>query len=125
MAGKEKRILVMSVDVDDDLYKKAGIKGPVIGRNENLAAASKLALADPTDSDANTIFESVKSFDSLKAEGYEVFIATLTGDSRLGILADREVARQLDSVLLKFKSDSCIFISDGASDEQILPIVQS
>ena len=62
------RILILSIDIDNDLYQKTGISGPVIGRNANLSAASKLALADPLDPDSNVMFEAVKKFDNMKAE---------------------------------------------------------
>ena len=58
-------LLVICVDRDNDLGKKAGVKGPVIGREKNLEAASKLALADPTESDANSIFAAVKKYDEV------------------------------------------------------------
>ena len=65
MARKE-RILVLSVDRDDDVGKKAGIKGPVFGREAVLKAASALGLADPSDSDSNAMFEAVRLHDSMK-----------------------------------------------------------
>lgn len=60
------RILVLNVDIDNDLYRKTKITGPVMGRIDNLRAASKLALADPQETDANAIFEAVRKYDELK-----------------------------------------------------------
>ena len=60
------KVLVICVDRDDDLGKKAKIKGPVIGREKNIEAGTALILADPGEADANTIFEAVKIFDELK-----------------------------------------------------------
>ncbi len=122
---EKKRLLVLSVDVDADLLVKAGIKGPIIGRKANLDSAGRFALSDPTDSDANTMFQAVKIYDDLKREGFEVEVATLTGSPKLGFQADREIASQLESVLYSFPAQSCVFVTDGASDEQILPIIQS
>jgi len=48
--------LVIAVDRDDDLGRKTGIQSPVIGRRANIEAAVKLALADPEESDVNTMF---------------------------------------------------------------------
>ncbi len=120
----KKRVLVICVDRDNDLHEKAKVKSPVVGREENVAAATKLALIDPEETDANTMFEAVRIFDEVSKES-EAQIATLAGDKRLGYRADKEIAEQLDKVLAEFKADSCIFISDGASDEQVMPIIQS
>ena len=62
---EEKRILILCVDRDDDLGKKAGIKTPVLGRDENLNAAIALALRDPEEADANAMFEGVRGYDRL------------------------------------------------------------
>lgn len=122
-----KKTLVLCVDRDNDLKEKAGISGPFIGRAANLDAATKLALSDPEDTDANTIFETIKLFDQLSKEhkGAEYRIVTVTGSSRLGMHADREITRQLDRVLRDFPATSCVFVTDGAEDEVVLPIVSS
>jgi len=120
----KKRILVLCIDRDNDLFEKAKVAGPVVGRDANIEAATKLALADPEEPDANTIFEAVKIYDELSKEN-KVTVATLTGSARLGYTADREVSKQLDRLLEEFKAESCVFISDGANDEQVIPIIQS
>ena len=122
---KEERLLVLAVDVDNDLYRKTGITGPVIGRVQNLNAATQLSLADPEETDANTMFQAVKLYDELKKEGYTVNVATITGSEKEGYIADREVARQLELVLDQYKADACIFVTDGASDNRVLPIIES
>ncbi|MGC8479899.1 MAG: DUF373 family protein, partial [Candidatus Micrarchaeia archaeon] len=109
----------------NDLYQKTGISGPVIGRNANLSAASKLALADPLDPDSNVMFEAVKKFDSMKSEGFDVVVATITGAEKEGYFADIEISRQIDKVLDKFKIDSCILVSDGASDNRAIPLLKT
>ncbi|MEW6328493.1 MAG: DUF373 family protein [Candidatus Micrarchaeota archaeon] len=119
-----KRVLVICVDRDNDLHEKAKVRTPVIGREENITAATRLALIDPEETDANTIFEAVRVFDEVSKES-EAQIATLGGDKKLGYRADKEIAEQIDKVLAEFKADSCIFVSDGASDEQVMPIIQS
>ncbi|MCX8196961.1 MAG: DUF373 family protein [Candidatus Micrarchaeota archaeon] len=123
MVAKKGR-LIICIDRDNDLYEKVKISGPIIGREANLEAAVKLALADPTETDANTIFKAIKLFDSISAE-MPAQIVTLTGSSSLGYVADNEIATQLDRVLSEFPVDSCIVVSDGASDQQILPIIRS
>lgn len=115
----------MCVDIDDDLWSKAKVKGPVVGRKANLEAATKFSLADPQDTDGNTMYKAVKTYDELKKEGHTVEIVTLTGHRDLGYKANSEISRQLEQVLDDFKAEAAIFVSDGASDEQVLPMVQS
>ena len=122
---KYERVLVLAVDIDNDLYRKTKISGPLMGRVQNLNGATQLALADPEDTDANAIFEAVKIYDELKEDGYSVSIATITGSEREGYDADREVARQLELVLEQNKADGCVFVTDGASDTRVMPIIQS
>ena len=124
MASKAHRLLILNIDVDDDLYEKARVKGPVVGRKANLEAAMKLAVADPEDPDSNAIFEAIKQYDDLGKET-NVEVATITGSSRLGYHADKEVVKQLEKVIAEYKPEACVFISDGASDEQMIPLVQS
>ncbi len=122
--AKGKGKLVLCIDRDNDLYEKAKVAGPIIGREANLEAATKLALADPTEPDANTMFRAIGIYDSIRNEG-PVQVVTLTGSQSLGYSADKEISGQLERVLSDFPADSCIFVSDGASDEQIMPVVRS
>lgn len=121
----QKPKLVICVDRDNDLYEKAGVSGPVIGREANLNAAMKLGLADPAETDANAILKAISIYDKLSKDHHTVQVATLTGSSKLGYAADEAVSQQLDQILGQFPCDSCIFVSDGESDETLLPIIQS
>lgn len=120
-----KKTLILCIDRDADLKEKAGVGGPLLGRAANVDAANKLLLADPEEVDGNTIFEAVRLFDSMRAAGEDVQIATLTGDPARGFTADREVASQLDKVLSEFPAESCVFVSDGADDAQVMPLINS
>ncbi len=115
------KTLVLCVDRDNDLGRKTEIKSPVIGREANLKAAEKLALADPEDSDVNCMFSAIATHD--KIEDSE--IATICGDVNIGVISDKKIAEELDEVLSKVKPDSVILISDGAEDEYIIPIIES
>lgn len=117
------KVLVLCVDRDDDLGQKTKSRGPVIGRKENIRAANELALADPTDSDANTIFEAVRTFDQLK-KTKSVEVATITGDHRGGIKSDEKLVEQLKKVLKKTGTKKTILVTDGLDDEKILPLIQ-
>lgn len=117
--------LIICIDRDDDIGEKAHVKSPLIGREANIVAAVKLGTADPEDSDTNTIFGGIKVFDELTAKGVDVELITLAGDKNVGIISDQKIANQLDVLLKRFNAESAIFISDGAEDETLLPIVQS
>ncbi|MEM4254765.1 MAG: DUF373 family protein [Candidatus Norongarragalinales archaeon] len=123
--AKPKRLLVLCVDVDNDLGVKAKIKGPVVGRKENIYAADALGIADPEDSDVNTIFAAVKLYDELGEEAKNVFIATISGDTRGGYHAHTEVVKQLEKIIDDLSPDACVFVSDGATDEQTIPLINS
>ncbi len=113
------------MDRDDDLGVKAGIRGPVIGEEANLEAAAKLATADPEDSDANTIFAAVKTARELRKQGYDVEVATVTGSRNLGFVADSNVNSQLKMIFEEFPADGVVFVTDGAEDDQVVPIILS
>ncbi len=122
------RTLILCIDRDDDLGVKAGIKTPVLGREENLNAAVSLALRDPEEPDANAIFEAIRIYDRLN-EGTDskgrYQIATITGSELGGIEADRKLVAELTQVLERFPAEDVILVSDGYSDEAVLPLVQS
>ena len=118
-------ILILSIDRDNDLYEKAQISGPLVGRERNLKGATALSLADPEDPDSNAIYYAIKVYDQMRKEGHHVEVATLTGDKRLGFKADKEISEQLDRIIAQYNPVSCVLISDGASDEEIYPIIKS
>jgi putative membrane protein len=117
--------LVVCVDRDDDLGRKAKVKGPVLGREAVLDAATRLGVADPEDSDANAMLAAVGLMDELRAAGDEADVVILTGDARVGIPSDREIARQFDEVLKKVAVSSLYMVSDGAEDEHVIPLLSS
>jgi len=116
--------LVLCIDRDDDLGRKAGIKGPVIGEKANLEAAQKHALVDPEDSDLNAIYAAVKLKREAEKEYSSVEVVTITGDVEVGIKSDRRLGRQLEEVIERFSPKGVILVSDGAEDDVILPLVQ-
>ncbi len=121
------RLLILVVDKDDDLGSKAGVKAPVIGREANLEAAVKLAIADPEDADANAIFSAIKLYDQMASRHMQggLQVATITGAPAEGVEADMNIFNQLRTVLENFPADRCIFVSDGATDATVTPIVAS
>ena len=119
------KTLVLCVDRDDDLGTKAGISGPIIGRQENLEAAQKLGLVDPEDVDTNSILSAISLYDDLVKKGIEAEIATITGDQRVGFQSDLIITRQLENTLELVKPDRAILVSDGQEDEYIYPMISS
>lgn len=119
------KILILCVDRDDDIGRKAGLKSPVIGREENINAALKLAEKDPEDSDINTIFGAINLYDELIAKGIDAEIVTVSGDINIGTTSDLKIAEELDFIKKKFRSKEVIVVGDGAEDEAILPLIES
>ena len=125
---EQKRILILCVDRDGDLGTKTEAKTPVVGREENLNAAVALALKDPEEPDANAMFEAVRLYDRLTSEGKpeEVFeIATISGSELGGVGADRKIVSELNELLSSFPANEVILVTDGYSDEVVLPLIES
>ncbi|MEM2394353.1 MAG: DUF373 family protein [Candidatus Bathyarchaeia archaeon] len=126
--GEEKRILILCVDRDGDLGMKAQIKTPLIGRENTLNAAVALALRDPEEPDANAMFEAIRIYDRLQSEskGNEIFeVAVISGSELGGVGADRKIVAELSEVLNSFHANEVILVTDGYSDEAVLPLVES
>ncbi|NPA76075.1 MAG: DUF373 family protein [Euryarchaeota archaeon] len=119
------KTLILTVDRDDDLGRKAKVKGPVIGREGCLDAGVSLALADPEDSDANAIFAAISTYDRLKKDGKDVEVAILTGHESVGMKSDEIITKQFSKVIDEVQPDDIIFVSDGSEDEFIIPIITS
>ena len=125
---EQKNLLILCVDRDGDLPAKAKITTPIIGREANLDAAVALALKDPEEPDANAMFEAIRMYDQLKGRNnpQEVLeIATLSGTEHVGIEADRKIVSELTGLLDSYAADEVILVSDGYTDEAVLPLVQS
>jgi putative membrane protein len=121
----QERILILAVDRDNDIGKKTNVTGPIIGFKENLKVATNLILEDPEESDANCIFGALKKYNDLKKD-YVVEVASLTGYSKENnFFSDKNIIAQLQEVLKQYPASAIVFVSDGAEDEQIIPIIQN
>jgi putative membrane protein len=118
-------LLVIAIDRDNDLGRKTGIRSPVIGREANVKAALELGLADPEESDTNTMLAAVRTYDQLVDDEMKVEVVTICGDVRVGTKSDMKIANTLDQVIVKTKSTRAILISDGAEDRELEPIIRS
>lgn len=125
--SQREKILILCIDSDNDIGIKAGINTPIIGSDVNIEAATKLALEDPEEADANAMFAAAKILNILSAEGTdsEYEMATISGSEAGGLEADRKISRELAEVLKGFPASGVILVSDGYSDESVIPIIQS
>ncbi len=74
------------------------------------------------------MFEAVRLYDRLQNEKQpeEMFeVATITGSELGGVSADRKLVGELNNLLDTFNANEVILVSDGYSDEAILPLVES
>jgi putative membrane protein len=118
-------LLIIAIDRDNDLGRKTGIRSPVIGREANIKAALELGLADPEESDTNTMLEAIRTYDQLLDDGEDVEVVTICGDIRVGTKSDMKIANILDQVITQTKSTRAILVSDGSDDLQLEPIIRS
>jgi putative membrane protein len=119
------KTLVLAIDRDDDLGRKAGIGGPVVGREAVMNAAIALGLADPEDSDVNSILAAVSTYDYLKKRGQDAEVAVITGTEEADVRADDKLVRQFERVLEEVGPDDVIVVTDGAEDEYVMPMITS
>ena len=121
-------LLVLCVDLDDDLGRKAGVETPVIGREAVKEAAVALATVDPEDSDVNVLFQGVHIANEFGEKGEAVTVAAVTGTEKADVTANRKVGEELDYVLASLSTDeriSAVVVTDGAQDESVIPVIRS
>ena len=119
------KLLVICVDRDDDVGRKAGITTPVVGRDSCINAGQRLALEDPEDADSNSIFYAVKTYEDLVSKGYNVEVAVVAGVEKRGVQADEKIVNEIKSILQKFSANGAVIVSDGEDDEMVIPVIQN
>ena len=122
---KSNKLLVICVDRDNDVGEKAGIVTPVIGRDECIEAAQRLALEDPEDADSNSIFSAIKTYEDLVSKGYQVEVVTIAGVKNRGVQADEKILEETKKVLEAFNAEGAVIVSDGEDDESVIPVIQN
>jgi putative membrane protein len=125
MSLRSKRVLVLSVDKDNDIGRVTGVATPVMGRDKVSSIATLFAIKSPEDSDTNSIFASINTYDSLIDEGFICEVAVVAGSEEGGFKADLKISSELDYILNNFKAEGVIFVSDGVADEQVIPTIQA
>jgi putative membrane protein len=126
LAAKAKT-LILCIDQDDDIGRKAQVSTPVVGVDANREAAANLAIADPEEADANAMFGAIKLFKELivKYPDEEFQIATVAGTSTGGVEADRQMVAELQEILANFPATGIILVTDGFADDVLKPILQT
>jgi putative membrane protein len=125
VSGQLERLLVLAVDRDGDLESKTRIQSPVYGKEDVVKAATELAIADPEEADANSIFAAVREYEKLRAKEVDVEVAVVCGVNESGLDADRKIRREVEKILTRAEFTGVVLVSDGADDEQVLPVLQS
>ncbi len=125
MSAPQERVLVLSVDRDGDLERKTGIRSPIFGRDAVLDAATRLAVADPEEADANALFAATKEYDALRAQEIACDVGAVCGLEDSGFKADRKIRSEVEALLSRQNYSGIVLISDGAEDELVIPIIQT
>jgi len=120
-------IIILCVDRDNDVGEVAGLRTPIVGEKALERAAVEFAAKRPEDSDINAIFAALKLYRELREQGVagDVEVALIAGHKDEGVKADMRISEELDMVLSSKKFDAAVLVSDGPTDELVLPLVQS
>ena len=124
---RPRSVLVLCVDRDDDVGEVVGVETPLLGERELVKTALEFATRRPEDSDANALFAALRTYRELRESGTfeEVEVALVAGHRDEGVKADMKIGEELDRLLSARKFDAAILVSDGPTDELVLPILQS
>ncbi|MDG6922353.1 MAG: DUF373 family protein [Nitrososphaerota archaeon] len=122
--SKKSKTLIICIDRDDDIGR-AGVKTPIVGRDACLEAATKLALSDPEEADANAIFAAVRLCDDLRSKEESCEVITVSGLYDRGVMGDRKIRAQVVDVLKIYPADGAVLVSDRVEGEELVPTLQS
>ncbi len=124
MGDKGSKTLILVVDIDDDLGRM-GVKTPIVGYREVVKSLIDFGMKKPEDSDVNAIFKALSIYRELKKLGYNVEIAVLSGDESSSLKANLRIKNDLSRLKKEIGFNDIVLVSDGVSDERILPVIQS
>jgi putative membrane protein len=124
-SSNSEKTLIICIDRDNDIGNKTGIPTPIVGRDRCVDAATKLALADPEEADANAIFAGVREYDHILSSGRICEVAVVGGLFERGTQADRKLRSEVAEVVRGFNGTEAVVISDGIEGEEVVPIIQS
>ncbi|MFT4883040.1 MAG: putative membrane protein, partial [Natronomonas sp.] len=112
--------LVVCVDREGGL----GHDGPIVGWEAIQALVTDVGVDDPEDSRVNCLLETLRVARDLRDGGEEAVVAVVSGGGD-GVNSDRTVARQTDQLVADYEPGSAIVVTDSASDERLIPIIES
>jgi putative membrane protein len=117
--------LVVCVDRNDDIGRKAGVDTPVAGWEAVRALVTDVGVADPEDSHVNSLLEALRVTRELRDGDEEAEVAVVSGAEDSVVGSDRGVAAQMDRLLAEYEPDSAVVVIDSAEDERLVPIIES
>ena len=120
---RKSKTLIICIDRDDDIGR-AGVKTPVVGRVQCIEAATKLAVSDPEEADANAIFGAVREYDDLLTKGEDCQITIVSGLYERGVMGDKKIRGQVVDVVKTYPADGAVLVSDGIEGEELAPVIQ-
>ncbi len=124
-SSNTEKTLIICIDKDNDVGTKTGIPTPIVGRDRCLDAATKLALADPEEADANAIFAGIQEYDNVLSSGRICEVTVVGGLFERGTEADRKIRSEVSQVVSGFSATEGVIISDGVEGEEVIPIIQT
>ncbi len=116
-------MLIICIDRDNDVGLKTGLETPIIGKAACLDAATKLALADPEEADANTIFAAVKEYEELQSKGQKCEVVTVGGLFERGVLGDKKIRDEIEEILRDCPASEAVIVADVIEGEELTPVI--
>jgi len=104
---------------------KTGLKTPIIGRENVLKAAEKLALIDPEEADSNAMFASVRLSDDFSQSGHLTEVCVVSGLKNGGLEASRKAVDEITRVVKIFPPSEVYVVTDGFGEEDIEPVLKA
>jgi putative membrane protein len=117
--------LVVCVDRNDDIGRKAGVETPVAGWEAVRSLVTDVGIADPEDSHVNSLLEALRVTRELRDDDEEAQVAVVSGAGESVVGTDRGVAAQMDRLIEEYDADSAVVVIDSAEDERLVPIIES
>jgi putative membrane protein len=117
--------LVVCVDRNDDIGRKAGVDTPVAGWEAVRSLVTDVGIADPEDSHVNSLLEALRVTRELRDDDEEAEVAVVSGVGESVVGTDRGVAAQMDRLIDEYDADSAVVVIDSAEDERLVPIIES
>jgi putative membrane protein len=117
--------LVVCVDRDNDIGRKAGVTPPITGWEAVRSLVIDVGLAEPEATGVNSLLESLRVTRELRDEGEDAVVAVLSGSSENAITADRAIAVQVDALIERYEPTQSIVVIDSVDDERVVPIIES